>query len=387
MADVDFKAMLAADNVPVESEELSLIWQNELAAQGSPITNDSKYSPFRKLIDAIMVAPAKTIVDAMINTTLPAQFLMTAKGDALLLKGEARLLSPLSATKAQGVIDVNRTLTDTVLVIEAGFVLQSPAINGVNYAVVTTEQLTLSVGVATGQVAVEAVEVGSAYNLAAGYYNVQVAPIDDVTMSNGNAWLTQPGTDDETDDDFRLRVKNQFNLVGDYHIDAVYKGMLAEQFGIRTSDIFIQHNAPRGPGTANCYILLPIGNASPEFIASINEYITDEGNHGHGDDVQVFAIPETNHDVSVSVWPVSGLSVAEINLLQSNISSFIRAAFRENDAYTVTTTLPGAVFSFSRLTQELHSKFPKIDRLVFANGDIQSGLSIPRLSDLSVLMQ
>jgi len=257
----------------------------------------------------------------------------------------------------------------------------------VNYIVETTEAATLGAGVLTAEVPVLALAAGSAYNLPAGYYNVQLDPIDDVTITNNQNWLALPGTDQETDEEFRLRIQNQFNLVGDYHTDAVYKGMLAENFGIRTADIFIQHNAPRGPGTANCYILLPIGNASAAFITSINDYITTDGNHGHGDDFQVFAIPETYHDINVDVWVKSGLSVANISLLQSNILSFIRAAFRENDAYQVTTTLPGKVFSFSRLSQELHSKFPNIDRLVFDGEDIQSGLSIPRIQTLIVTTQ
>jgi hypothetical protein len=384
MADVDFREIMKSEGLPTTEQELQAQWQTELASQGNPITNDSSFSPFRRLIDAMMVQPAKQILDVIADVALPSQFVATASGTPLILKGAAVQLTPLNKSKAEGLISITRTTTDQALTISAGFVVQSPLIKGINYSVITTEAVTLPIGEANALVAVIATAEGSAYNLPANYYNVQAEPIENVAVTNSSDWLTLPGRDDETEEDFRLRIRNQFNLVGEYHTDAVYKGMLTEQFGIRQADIFIQHNAPRGPGTANCYVLLPVGNPSAQFIAEINSYITDDGNHGHGDDLQVFAIPETLHAITLDIWPVVGVTTAQLSQLAIGVENFIRAAFRENTAYVATTTIPGKVFSFSRLSQELHRQFPRLERLVFDNSDIQSGVSIPRINTLVV---
>lgn len=384
MADVDFREIMQSEGLPTTEKELQTQWQQELAAQGDPINNDSNFSPFRRLIDAMVVQPAKQILDVIADVALPSQFVATASGTPLLLKGAAVQLEPLTQSKAEGLLTITRTTTDQALTIGVGFVVQSPLIKGINYSVITTEAVTLPIGETTALVAVIATAQGSAYNLPANYYNVQVEPVENVTVTNGDDWLTLPGRDDETDEDFRQRIRNRFNLVGEYHTDAVYKGMLAEQFGLRPDDIYIQHNAPRGPGSANGYVLLPIGNPSSQFIEDINTYITTEGNHGHGDDLQIFEIPETQHDIIIDVWPISGLTTTQANELALNVENFIRAAFRENSAYTATTTVPGKVFSFSRLTQELHRQFSRIDRLVFSNVDIPSSVSIPRINALTV---
>ncbi|WP_317187025.1 hypothetical protein [Salmonella enterica] len=39
--------------------------------------------------------------------------------------------------------------------------------------------------------------------------------------------LTVPGADEESDDELRERCRNQFNLVGNYHTDAVYRSMMS----------------------------------------------------------------------------------------------------------------------------------------------------------------
>ncbi|WP_102794296.1 baseplate J/gp47 family protein [Bowmanella denitrificans] len=385
--DVDFRQILADAGLPTTEQALQTQWQQELDAQGNPITNESEYSPFRRLLDAMIVKPAKSVMDALADVTLPSQFVKTATGQALTIKGEDVLLTQLGRTNAVGLLTVSRQTSDQQVTINAGHVVQTALIGGKNYRVITTEDVTLAVGATTAYVQAEAELPGAAYNLPAGYYNIQPNPVDGITITNGQDWLTSPGRDDETADDFRLRIRNQFNLVGDYHTDAVYRGMLSEQFGLRPADLYFQHNAPRGPGTANIYVLLPVGNPSAQFISDINTFLMPEGNHGHGDDVQAFAMPETLHDISLQIWAVTGTTAAQRTALQAEVNTFVRAAFRENQAYSPTTTQPGQVFAFSRLTQELHRQFPRIERLVFANADIQSGVSVPRINSLTVVVQ
>ena len=111
-----------------------------------------------------------------------------------------------------------------------------------------------------------------------------------------------PGADEESDDELRERCRNQFNLVGNYHTDAVYRSMIAGVVGLSIDRIFFLHDAPRGPGTANAYLLLDSGVLSDPFITAVNDYINTQGHHGHGDDMQCFGMPETRHDLSVKMY-------------------------------------------------------------------------------------
>ncbi|HIA6063629.1 TPA: phage tail tape measure protein [Escherichia coli] len=60
--------------------------------------------------------------------------------------------------------------------------------------------------------------------------------------------VTVPGADEESDDELRERCRNQFNLVGNYHTDAVYRSMIAGVAGLSIDRIFFEHEAPREPG-------------------------------------------------------------------------------------------------------------------------------------------
>jgi uncharacterized phage protein gp47/JayE len=384
MADVDFRKIMQSAGLPTTKQDLQNQWQQQLVEQGDPINNDSQWSPFRRLIDAIVVKPALAILDGIAEVNLPSQFVQTATGQSLLLKGADVNLQKNAATKAKWALTVTRDDSSPTLTIEAGTVVQTPQISGVNYQLVITQSVTMAIGVLIVTVFAEAQNTGAAYNLPVGYYSVLVEPIAGVSITNALDGLVLPGTDRETDEDFRLRIANQFNLVGEYHTDAVYKGMISAVFGINSQDMVFEHNAPRGPGTANCFILLPVGNVSTEFIAQINDYINTDGNHGHGDDLQVFAIAETLHPITIDLWLEAGTSELAKAKLAHNVESFIRCAFRENQAFILTTTMPGEVFSFSQLTTELHGQFPLIKRLAFDQPDIAGGASIARIETLTV---
>ncbi|MDV9030492.1 baseplate J/gp47 family protein, partial [Pseudomonas sp. RAC1] len=203
---------------------------------------------------------------------------------------------------------------------------------------------------------------------------------------NADDWMTAPGADPEPDDQLRLRVRNQFSAVNQWHTDAVYRAMIAAFPGVRPDGIYFEHGAPRGPGSANAYVLFDAGVPAESFLEQINAHIRDGGNHGHGDDLVVFVMPETPHAISVTVWPRPNLTALQTQALQDNIALFIRAAFRESTAsdYRPTLTYPQSRFSLSRLGEELHQVFPEIESLRFAGEDIVSQLNIPRIASLQV---
>ncbi len=121
------------------------------------------------------------------------------------------------------------------------------------------------------------------------------------------------------------------------------------------------------------------------YLEQINAHVRDEGNHGHGDDLLVMQMPETQHLVRIKVWPNTVVGSEGWDTLKANIALFIRAAFRENSDYKATLTYPQSQFSFSQLATELHEQFAGIRSLDFENTDIVSDMNIPRLTGVEVV--
>lgn len=165
--------------------------------------------------------------------------------------------------------------------------------------------------------------LGDEENRAIFYYAVR-----DAFNQPGKSFGSEPGADEESDDELRERCRNQFNLVGNYHTDAVYRSMIAGVAGLSIDRIFFEHEAPRGPGTANAYLLLDSGVASAPFVNAVNDYINTQGHHGHGDDMQCYAMPETRHDLVVTVYVrnLANLTDDERNSLKAGIENMIRCS-------------------------------------------------------------
>ena len=113
--------------------------------------------------------------------------------------------------------------------------------------------------------------------------------------------------------------------------------------------------------------------------------IMEEGYHGHGDDLKAFAMPETQHDLTATVFLPASLLSQERDEMLAQIGVAIESAFRANSAYVMTTTSPWSRFSFTRLASELYGLFPDVISIEFSIGDIVSEMSVPRLSSLSVV--
>lgn len=389
MSDVDFRQALADAGIPTTEAALRKAWESEVAAQGSKLSNTSAYSPFWRVITALVTKPVMWLINLVSDTVLPNFFVKTAGGKWLEMLAWAVDVEKKGATKAKGVLLFTRDTAGGVLELRAGIVVQSAAINGHIYSLVTTSPATFADGLMQLEIPVEAQEVGSGYNLAPGYYAILPEPIPGIAqVVNDDGWLTAPGADSEPDDQLRLRVRNQFSAVNQWHTDAVYRAMISAFPGVRPDGVYFQHGAPRGPGSANAFVLFDADVPAATYLEQINVHIRDQGNHGHGDDLLVMVMPETQHALSVAVWPRSVLTTDQREALKAEILLFIRAAFRESTAsdYQPTLTYPQSRFSFSRLGEELHKQFAGIESLHFENADIVSELTIPRISSLEVTL-
>ncbi|HHT7588611.1 baseplate J/gp47 family protein [Klebsiella quasipneumoniae] len=385
--DPDYEAILAEQGMPVTEEQVRNEF-NEIVKDAGLITNTSRMSPFWRLITAIITRPVIWLKNALVETVMRNAWLATAGGVFLDLFAWAVNLERKDASAAEGVIRFAKSDTQREVTVPAGTIIQTERINGKIHQVITTGDRTIAAGVASALLPVVAVEEGAGANLAPGYYRILPVAVDGIASAqNEEDWLTVPGADIEADDDLRDRTRNQFNLVGQYHIDAVYRGMIAGIAGLTTDRIYFEHDAPRGPGTANVYLLLDAGVASTPFIQTVTNYVMTQGNHGHGDDVLCIAMPETRHDIRATVYLYASslLNDDEQAELLRNVTNMIRCAFRENSDYQVEKTWPYNRFSMSRLGEEIHQSFADVESVVFSTGDILSDLNVPRLGSLVVV--
>lgn len=386
---VDFEAVVKESGMPVTADALRNQF-NAIVAEEGIITNTSRMSPFWRLITAIVTTPVLWLKDVLVNTVLASMFVATASGEMLRLLAWAVNVTPKPASAALGVVRFYKADAGAVVTVKAGTQIQTERINGVVYELLTVTDFTIPGDRASALIPVQACATGGAYNLAPGYYRILPLAVDGIShAANEEDWLTTPGADEESDDELRERCRNQFNLVGNYHTDAVYRSMIAGVAGLSIDRVFFEHDAPRGPGTANAYLLLDTGVISEPFIAAVNDHITTQGHHGHGDDMRCFALPETFHDLAVTVYVKNLANVSDDarSGLLSGVENMVRCAFRENANFAVKKTWPFERFSFSRLAQEVHQTFTLADSLRFSLPDIVSDLSVPRLKSLTVSLE
>jgi hypothetical protein len=386
--DVDFRQALSDAGIPTTQAQLQSAWEAEVIDQGSRLSNTSAWSPFWRVVTALVTKPVLWFIDYMVGYTLPNAYVKTAVGDYLRMLAWAVMIEPKSETKAAGQLLFTRLVPVGTLEVAAGTRVQSGAINGRTYELITTAPGTFADTQSQILIPVIAALPGSGYNLAPGYYGILPEPVPGVvSVVNLADWLTVPGSDNESDQDIRLRTRNQYSAINQWNTDAVYRALITTFPGVRPDGVYFEHDAPRGPGTANAFVLFEANVPAHSYLQEINDYIGEQGNHGHGDDMLVMVMPETLHDVRLTVWPVLNLTQPQLDELYANIALFIRAAFRESTQtdYQPTLTYPQSRFSFSRLTEELHQQFSRIESMDFDNVDIESQLNIPRLLTLQVV--
>jgi hypothetical protein len=385
---IDFAAIVEAAGIPTTEAGWKALFKQDVVAEGSIIANDSAYSPFWRLISAIVAKPATWIVNnVLIAVILPNLFLLTATDDSFIeAKAWEHDLTRKEQTKAQGKVRFNRAAASGPgLLIPANTVIQTDAINGTVYRVVSVADVILPQNSLSVLVPVIAENAGAAYNLGAGYFHILPVAVTGIgSVANEADWLDVLGADSESNDDLKQRTRNAFTAAAPWHIDAVYRSIITRRAGLNTDNVYFEHDAPRGPGTANAYILLDTGEPSSELLADLQNYIMEQGYHGHGDDMLIMAMPAVNVAIGVTIYPHTYLLEAEVTTLLSDVENFIRCAFRENTNYSATKTEPFGRFSFSRLGQELHDQFAGIESLNWHQMDITSANSVPRLTTLTI---
>lgn len=129
MSDVDFKQALRDAGVPTTEAELRTAWESEVIAQGSTLSNTSAYSPFWRVITALVTKPVLWLTGFVSDTVLPNFFVKTAREAWLDMLAWGVNVERKGAVKAQGVLLFSRLVAGGPLEIPAGTRVQSAAIN------------------------------------------------------------------------------------------------------------------------------------------------------------------------------------------------------------------------------------------------------------------
>jgi len=381
----DFRALAKEAGIPTTQSEINAEFNKVRVDSGLTVTNANAFGPFWKFVDAVVTSAALWLINLVIEHVLPQSYAKTATGEMLKKKAWDVGVVPKVKVKAKGHIRFTRFDDVGALTVPKHSVVQSVRINGSTYSLKTVEEVAMGDGVLSALIMTEALSEGADYNLGAGFYTVLPESIDGIaSVTNEEDWLSSPGADDESDDELRPRIPNQFSAVNQWHTDAVYRAIIAGFDNVHSENVFFEHDAPDGPGTANAFVMFESGTPSVEFIQAIQSAITDSGNHGHGDLLTVKTMPTINANVVATVWLSENLTAQDESAALSEIEHVIRCAFRENNSFAVKKARPWSIYSLSKLGEELHDEIDQLVNVDFNVSHIETQMNIPKLASLTV---
>ncbi|WBJ93569.1 baseplate J/gp47 family protein [Shewanella sp. MTB7] len=354
---VDFKQVLAESGVPTTDADITERLAQAVTAAGSQIANDRAMSPWWRLVKAVVVTPTMWLTNTLVaEHVLPNLFVATAKKIYLDLKASDIGLERHQDESTLGRVLFTKLEPTAVIMVSANTLIDTAPINGVVLSLITLHDTQITAEQPSSLIDCMATVNGQNHNLSAGYFNRLRVPIEGIAfVSNEPDWITQPGADEETDDALSLRIRNRYGAAGHYHIDAVYRDIVANSSGVRVDHIYFEHDAPRGPGTANCYIFADVGDVPQASIDAANAHIA-KGYHGHGDDMRVMAMPSQPIALTASYWPAPTATALHVAQLSDDITLRIHAAFRQHgELSSISRVWPMSTFSLSQLIAECHN--------------------------------
>ena len=391
-----FFEALADSGFPADDAAFRVEMQTIADDAALEIANPGKYSAFWVFVRSAVAEPLRHIIRYLVTQAVPGFYVKTATGTRLDYLAWAHGVERKAAVKMRCTLTLHRAAgAGGEVRIPAGSRIRSSAVKGVFYRVITLADVVIPYGVESTTAECEAEAAGSSFNLAGDYYQFWDSDLQNVgAITAEDGYINRVGADEESDADLRLRIRDRFAAAGEWHIDAKYRGMISSRAGVSPERVYFKHyeggaDNPhdadlRGPGSANAYIIFDGGATSPSTIEAINEYITLEGNHGHGDSVIAFDFPRTVIDLEATVLLATRLDAEERAGLIADIRDMMICALWGNDAYTVTHAWPYSVFSFSKLAGELHEAFPDLLTINFSRGDIDAALELPFAGDITV---
>lgn len=124
---------------------------------------------------------------------------------------------------------------------------------------------------------VRAESPGSSYAVGAGTINEMVTPLAGVTCTNpdlggGSSWMTQAGTDEESDGSLRERCRLKWATLAAHATVGAYK-YWAHEASDQVVRVAIDDANPDGPGSLRIYLAGSTGGVLPVVVDEVDDYI------------------------------------------------------------------------------------------------------------------
>ena len=196
-------------------------------------------------------------------------FPITAEGEYLEEHAAQRNLTRKVAAKAIGTVTFSTSAEEHGdIIIPAGTVVCT-TVDMKRY--VTNNDAVITEGTQTGNAAVTAAEAGSAYNVAADTVGIIVTPVlgvDGVT----NTSRISGGTNAETDEQLRERIKDSYANISNGTNEAYYRSVAMSVSGVYSASVV---GRARGAGTVDVYACAKGSSLSSDKLRQIQELLDD----------------------------------------------------------------------------------------------------------------
>ncbi len=254
--------------IPVPSlEEQKEDIINKLEEIDFPIKNFSSGSVFGTII--LIFCQIKIDILMLLRTVFASMFVKSSANGYLDLKAYDYSKIRKQATKAKGILTIEKSDIDSDVTIPANYIFKtSISLAGSEYRFFSTEKTVIPKGELIGYITVEAEKVGSSYNVPTNSLVKQVVHIEGVeSVYNADGWLLSEGSDIETDNSFKERTLNSWAELSKNPIALEFKNVAESVEGVLYAIIDDMH--PRGQGTVDIIVVSYAGTAGEELLNKV----------------------------------------------------------------------------------------------------------------------
>ncbi len=240
---------------------------SELKDDGFVITNFHSGGVFYTVL--MIILRIKIELLTLARTILNQMFVSHATGTWLDLKMTDYSKKRKQAQKTQGLVTVSRMEADgEAIKISKGHVFKTiKDINGEELRFFSLAATVLQKGAQSVQVPVEAELEGSRYNVPQAQITRTLTYIGEVSITNGENWITQEGADTEDDESLRDRGLRSWSELARVAIKDTYLNVCEAIPGVLYVSVNDQH--PRGQGTIDVIVTSEAGTATESLLEKV----------------------------------------------------------------------------------------------------------------------
>lgn len=269
----------------------------ELEREGFAITNFHSGGVFHTLMMIMLLVQVELL--ELARTVLNQMFITHASGAWLDLKAADYAKKRKRAQKTQGLVKITRGESEVEAVkIPKGHVFKtSKDINGEELRFFVVEAAVLQKGAQSVTALVEAEVEGARYNVSTGQITKSLTYLGDVTVSNGEEWIVQEGSDTEDDESVRARSLRAWSELAQRAIEDTFINAAESVPGVLFAQADCDH--PRGQGTVDVIVTGTAGEATQGLLTQVRTAVDKIA--GPYDNILVKSSVTVSQDISVTV--------------------------------------------------------------------------------------